>query len=229
MTQLQTKSARRMAAEQLQSGDCMTQKEFHRIYSKMPEDFKAELIGGIVYVASPLGFGHSKAHVHLGTVLGIYEMETPGVDAGDNATIILGPNSEPQPDLYLRLLPECGGLSVMKNDFIEGAPELVIEVAQSSKSIDLHGKRKEYSSQGVREYLVICLRDQKIQGFDLRQNKTKSADSEGIVRTDSFPGLWLDEKALLSRNLKRLMEVLKRGIDSPEHAQFVKRLAAKRK
>ena len=38
----------------LHTGDRMTREEFHRIYQQMPEDFEAELIGGTVYVGSPL-------------------------------------------------------------------------------------------------------------------------------------------------------------------------------
>ena len=97
--------------EELHSGDRMTQAEFHRIYEKMPEDFQAELIGGVVYVASPLRRRHATQHISLSALLAVYEASTPGVDAGDNATIILDEQDEPQPDVYLRILPAHGGQS----------------------------------------------------------------------------------------------------------------------
>lgn len=53
---------------ELQTGDRMTADEFMRVYEQTPEDFKAELIGGIVYVASPLKRRHGTMHPALGTV-----------------------------------------------------------------------------------------------------------------------------------------------------------------
>src|SRR5207302_559487 len=95
----------------LQNGDRMTQKEFHEIYENTPEGFRAELIGGIVYVSSPLRRPHGMNHLPLGAVLFLYEGSTPGVESGDNATVMLGEEGEPQPDLLLRILPEYGGQS----------------------------------------------------------------------------------------------------------------------
>lgn len=238
MTQIQTKRlrngqttrSRESALPELHSGDRMTREEFHRIYEKMPDDFKAELIGGTVFVASPLGFDHSKVHIHLGTLLGIYESATPGVDAGDNATLILGPRSEPQPDLFLRILPECGGQTkIARNRYVQGAPELIVEVAFSSRAIDLHKKREDYAQHGVCEYLVASLNDKQIFWFDLRHDTQLPAAKDGIIRVKTFPGLWIDGKATQAGNLNLMLQTLRRGMDSAEHADFVKRLAAKRK
>src|SRR5438270_6929222 len=122
----------------------------------MPGDFEAELIGGIVYVASPLKRRHGTNHLPLGNLLFAYEDHTPGVESGDNATILLGDEGEPQPDLFLRILPEFGGQSrTTDDDYVEGAPELVAEIAHSSRSIDLHRKREDYTRYGVWEYLVL--------------------------------------------------------------------------
>lgn len=50
----------------------------------------------------------------------------------------LGPNTEPQPDVYLRILPEHGGQSATTaDDYVEGPPELIVEVSYSSWSLDL--------------------------------------------------------------------------------------------
>src|SRR5947209_20513191 len=94
---------------ELYSGDRMTREEFHRIYEQMPDGFKAELVGGTVYVASPTGRQHGSFHGFLVTLLGIYEGHTPGVEMGNNATLLLGDEGEPQPDVHLRILPESGG------------------------------------------------------------------------------------------------------------------------
>src|SRR3954452_8135221 len=113
----------------LQNGDRLTQREFHRRYEAMPPNVRAELIGGIVHMPSPLRMPHGRWSRRLSTVLGLYEDATPGVDGADNATTILGENSELQPDLFLRLVPECGGQSTVdERDSLIGAPELIIEI-----------------------------------------------------------------------------------------------------
>ena len=216
--------------DELHSGDRMTQKEFHRIYVTMPEDFKAELIGGIVYVASALGIGHGTNHIPLGTVLWAYESATAGVQSGDNTTIILGDEAQPQPDLFLRVLPEFGGRSKnSKENYIEGAPELVAEIAHSTHSLDLHAKRADYAQHGVLEYLVLSVKEGELKWFDLTTNQELKADSDGICRVRAFPGLWIHTEGLLQRNFQLLMTTLQQGLQTPEHAEFVQRLAASHK
>ena len=213
----------------LQNGDKMSREEFHRLYKQAPKHFKAELIGGIVYVASPLRRPHGTHHLRLGGLLAFYEGYTPGVEAGDNATVFLGDDSEPQPDLFLRVLPECGGQSgTNKDDYITGAPELLIEVADSCRTLDLHGKREDYASHGVREYLVATLSDQRMRWFDLSASQELAADNDGIVRVRQFPGLWIHPESFFALDFRKLMEALQQGITSPEHAAFVDRLSKAR-
>jgi Uma2 family endonuclease len=214
---------------QLHNGDRMSREEFHRIYEQMPEEFKAELIGGIVYVASPLKIRHGTNHLPLGSLFFMYESATPGVESGDNTTIQLDDDSEPQPDLYLRILPEFGGQSrTTQDDYVSGAPELVAEIALSSHSIDLHAKHEDYARNGVREYLVICLREKQLRWFDLRKNMEGAPQVDGILRVISFPGLWIDVAALIARDAAKLMATLQAGLATTEHADFVARLAAAR-
>jgi hypothetical protein len=218
------------APADLQNGDKMTREEFHRAYELAPRHFRAELIGGVVYVPSPLRRRHSTHHNRLGMLFSLYELSTPGTEAGDNATVILGEESEPQPDLYLRVLPEFGGQSTTDaRDYVQGAPELVAEVAHSSRSIDLHAKRSDYARNGVREYVVISLADRRFFWFDLAGQRELQVPPEGVIRIHSFPGLWIDGEALFNADGKRLVNTLQQGIDSPEHAEFVARLAAARK
>jgi Uma2 family endonuclease len=214
----------------LHNGDRMTREEFHRIYERMPEDFKAELIGGIVYVASPLKIRHGTNHLPLGSLFFAYEGNTPGVQSGDNTTILLGEEGEPQPDLFLRILPEYGGQSrTTADDYVEGAPELIAEIAHSSRAIDLHAKRDDYTRYGVLEYLVLSLRDNRLFWFDLRARQELQPDADGVYRLHSFPGLWVHGEALLARDHRRLTETLVQGLATKEHADFVARLAAARR
>ena len=211
---------------ELHNGDRMTREEFHRAYENTPENFKAELIGGIVYVASPLKIGHGSSHLILGSLFGMYEGSTPGVEASDNTTVLLGFEGEPQPDLYLRVLPAYGGQSrTTKNDYVEGPPELIAEIAHSSRAIDLHAKREDYTRYGVLEYLVVSLQEKRLRWFDLKEEEELSADSKGVVRLHSFPGFWIDQAALLEKNHRRLFGVLNQGLASKAHAAFVEKLS----
>jgi Uma2 family endonuclease len=219
-------SAPRRAAVELQNGDAMTREEFHRLYRQTPDGFKAELIGGIVYVASPLKLAHGRPHLLLGALLAAYEGATPGVEASDNTTVLLGDEGEPQPDLFLRVLPEYGGLSSTDEEgYVAGAPEFIIEVAVSSRAIDLHSKKRDYARYGVREYLVHCVKEQTLQWFDLAADAELQPDAARVYQMRVFPGLWINGPALLAHDYAALMATLNEGLATDEHAAFVAGLA----
>jgi Uma2 family endonuclease len=115
------------------------------------------VIDGVVFMPSPLGYAHGRASVPVLVWLSYYQENTPGVEVLDNATSILGPKSEPQPDAQLRTLPECGGQTRDAEGFVAGAPELVVEVAKATRYIDLGPKLDDYERAGVREYVVRTL------------------------------------------------------------------------
>ena len=216
----------------LESGDRLDQKTFHRRYEAMPEGFKAELIGGIVYVPSPLKPRHGRPHARLMGWLATYEAATPGTDFVDNTTTILGEESEPQPDAGLMILPECGGQTrENKRGYLTGPPEWLGEIASTTESLDLHGKKADYEKAGVKEYMVLALRQEKVFWWASRRGKFKQLlpSPDGIFRSETFPGLWLDPQALQDLNSARLLAVLQLGLATPEHAAFVARLAAAKK
>jgi Uma2 family endonuclease len=212
----------------LENGDVLTRAEFERRYEAMPQLKKAELIEGVVYVPSPVRYrAHSQPHIHLATWLGLYEAGTPGIEAGDNATVRLDLDNEPQPDALLFIDPACGGQArIDADDYIAGAPELVAEVAASSASYDLHVKLRVYRRNGVREYLVWRVLDEEIDWFVLRagQYERMAVDAAGLLKSEVFPGLWLDPAALVRGDLATVLAVVQRGLASPEHAGFVARL-----
>jgi len=212
----------------LATGDHMTREEFHRLYAATADAFRAELIGGIVYVPSPLKRQHGVHHVLLGALFAAYAARTPGMEAGDNATVLLGEDAEPQPDLYLRVLPESGGQSrTTDDDYILGAPELIAEIAHSSRAIDLHAKKDDYARYGVHEYLVVTLGEGRLRWFDLRAGRELEAAADGVVRLQAAPGLWVDTTALFASDHAGAMATLERGLATPEHAEFVRRLLAR--
>jgi Uma2 family endonuclease len=216
----------------LENGDHLTRDQFERRYQAMPELKKAELIEGVVYMPSPVRHRrHSRPHNHLSTWLGYFEANTPGVEAGDNGSIRLDLDNEPQPDAYLMVEPDRGGQSrISEDDYIEGAPELVAEVASSSVSYDLGVKLKVYRRNGVREYLVWRVLDHQVDWFVLHEGRYEplAAGADGILRSTIFPGLWLDQASLLKGDLATVLAVLQQGVHSPEHANFVARLGRMR-
>jgi Uma2 family endonuclease len=223
-------SARRrnLYPDLLENGAHLSATEFLRRYETTDPKVKAELINGIVYMASPARFDlHGEPHGLMQTLLGVYAIATPGVRAGDNATVRLGPDDVPQPDGILLNAPECGGRSrVDKKGYLEGAPELVVEVAASSASIDTHEKLISYRRAGVREYLVWRTGDQALDWWMLEEDEYRPlpAESDGVLRSRIFPGLWLDAAALLAGEGARLLAKLQEGLQSKPHADFVARL-----
>ena len=169
-------------------GDRLSQPEFHRRYEAYPGDEKWELIGGIVYMASPQRVHHSKYEPKMSTLLTLYEEATPGVEVLSNATTILSDESEPQPDLAMRIVPDCGGQSRTKKGYVVGAPELVAEIAHSTVAIDMHLKKADYRQAGVLEYIVVCVEEEQVVWFDLRRDQRIRPDDKGIARSRIFPG-----------------------------------------
>lgn len=230
---LKSPSARRRTLVDwpLQNGDRLTRDEFHRRYSEMPDSIKAELIQGQVYMPSPASIEHHGSQCNqLNTWLGVYEAHTPGVQAGDNASVFLEEDNEPQPDALLRILPEYGGRTrTTKQGYVDGAPEFAAEIAASSASYDLHVKLAAYQRAGVREYLVWRVHDKAVDWFSLRSRKYSPlpTDDEGVVRSGVFPGLWLDIPSLLRRNMAAVLRCLQQGLESKEHAAFVDKLRQK--
>jgi Uma2 family endonuclease len=215
---------------ELRNGDRLTQKEFHAIYAKMPEHVRAELIGGIVYMASPMKLRHGINQTPLGAVLFAYEEATPGTEHAEGATVILNDENEPQPDHCLRILPEYGGRSwTTEDEYMEGSPEFLVEVSDATRSLDLNAKKREYAGSGVLEYIVFSLREPKLYWFDLAEGKTLNIDPDGILRSFTYPGLWIDSAALFARKFRPLLATLDRGLATPEHAAFVQELAKRKK
>jgi Uma2 family endonuclease len=213
----------------LENGAHLSACEFLRRYEAMPELKKAELIEGIVYMASPVRLDqHGEPDSLMQTWLGTYGIATPGVKAATNTTTRLGPDDVPQPDALLRIVPECGGQArVDPKGYLRGAPELVVEVSASSVSLDVREKLTAYRRAGVREYLVWRTKDKAVDWWTLKEDEYRplTAGAEGWLRSVTFPGLWLDAASLLAGNGTQLLAVLQQGLQSAEHAAFVADLA----
>lgn len=221
----------RAAAPRLENGDHLTRAEFERRYAASPHIKKAELIEGVVHVASPVFMGkHARPHLHIAGLLFTYIAATSGTDGGDNATVQLDAENVVQPDALLRIHEQLGGQSRQTgNDFLAGAPELVIEVAASSASYDLHEKLRVYRRNGVQEYVVFLALEQQTVWYRLNEGRYDEVepDGEGIYRSHIFPGLWLNGRAFWADDLPALMATLQAGLASDAHAAFVAALQAR--
>jgi Uma2 family endonuclease len=212
----------------LESGDRLIRPEFERRYNTMPNVKKAELIEGVVYLASPLRFEpHAEPHGNLMGWLWSYKVATPGVRLGDNATVRLDLDNEPQPDAILLIDSACGGQSYLGADgYVEGAPELVAEVAASSATKDLYDKKRAYRRNGIQEYIVWQVFERTVSWFSLQDSEYVAliGDTAGIIQSQVFPGLWLDVSALVAGNMPQVLTVLQQGLSSVEHRNFVQQL-----
>lgn len=209
----------------------MTADEFERRYRAMPDVKKAELIEGVVYVASPVSDVHARCHSEMHLWLALYRAGTPGTISSIDGTVRLDIDNRPQPDIHLRIDERLGGQSrVGKDGYVEGAPELVAEVAFSSVSYDLHDKQKAYRRNLAREYVIWRVEQQEIDWFVLRDGAYErlAISDDGVFRSIAFPGLWLDPAALLRGDSRSMMETVQHGLASPEHAAFVAKLAEAR-
>ena len=215
----------------LEPGDHLSRAEFERRYDAMPDLKKAELIEGVVHMASPVRWQqHGEPHIIIAFWFGAYLTGTPHLRAGDNISIRLDDDSMPQPDAALMIDPTKGGQARLSQDgYVEGPPELIVEVAASTASIDLHTKFEIYQRHNVLEYVVWRVLDRVIDWFSLQNGvyHRVAASEDGLLRSRIFPGLWLDPAALIVGNYARILEVVQMGIVTPEHQAFVARLQAR--
>ena len=212
----------------LEAGDRLCRDEFERRYHAMADLKKAELIEGIVYMPSPVRISHAQPHGDVATWLGFYASQTNGTQRLSDATSRLDGDNEPQPDAMLRILPERGGQSRDSADgYVEGAPELAVEIAASSVAYDLHVKKNAYRRNGVCEYLVLLVREAQVIWWSLEGGEYAAIEPEdGVLKSRRFPGLWLDPEALVLVDIRRLIEVLQCGLATGDHRAFVEALGA---
>jgi len=214
----------------LDTGDNLTRDEFLRIWEQLPHIKRAELIGGIVYMPAALGTDHGGDDFNITTWLGVYCAATPGCVGGSDVTCIFLDDC-PQPDVNLRFVAEYGGKSWIENQRIHGSPELLVEVCNSTESMDLKQKFKLYREANVSEYLVVVVKKKQIRWHRLVKGEYKlfTADADGLFRSVVFPGLWLDSHALFNDGLTKVLATLQKGIDSDEHQKFVEELAKRKR
>lgn len=213
----------------LEAGDRLDQPTFHARYEAMPSGFRAELIDGVVHVPSPVQLPHMRSQADVLYWVQTYGIATPVAEGYASGTVILDIKNEPEPDALLVLKTEFGGRTRAVDNYLHGSPELAAEIASSTESHDLHRKKPVYERAGIQEYLVVAVRQQLVYWFRLQEGVYVpiTPDDQGILKSVIFPGLWLDSAALLKGEMQRVVEVLRRGLESPEHKQWLAGLTGK--
>jgi Uma2 family endonuclease len=91
----------------------------------------------------------------------------------------------------------------------------------------LGDKKRAYRRNGIREYIVWQVFEQKLDWFSLQEGEyvPLPVDDDGIIRSLVFPGLWLAVTALLTGDMARVLAVLQQGLASPEHVALVQQLS----
>jgi Uma2 family endonuclease len=195
----------------LESWEFMRSREFLRRYERMPWMNKAELIGGIIYLDSRVTAAHGRADGIMHAWLCTYASRHPETEVLTNATVILDAENTVQPDALLRRLPEHGGLTrVTDGGYLAGPPELIVEVASSSASIDLRDKRRAYCRNGVREYLVWLMAEAHLEWFCLEEDEYRPQlpAADGLLHSRVFPGLRLPVAPLLAGETAKVLAAL---------------------
>jgi Uma2 family endonuclease len=213
----------------LENGDRLNRFEFERRCRVMPPQKKAELINGVVYMAAALRYrSHGLPHSAMMTWLGFYAANTPGVELADNASIRLDLDNEPQPDALLRIQSELGGQSrISADDYVQGAPELIVEIAGSSVSYDLYDKLTVYRRHGVQEYIVWRVYDQEIDWFYLEAGEYVPLlkNELGCLESRIFPGLVLSVDNILKNNLAQVLSILQAELKTQRHQNYCRELS----
>ena len=194
----------------LESGDRLTRDEFHRRYLLRSDIKKAELVEGVVYVASPVRIEqHGEPHTLIAGWAFTYGVSHPDVRIATDTTVRFDELNEVQPDVFL---VRPGRADTVGDDgYFHGPPDLVIEIAASSAAYDLHAKKSVYERSGVPEYVVWDVEGGKVYWFVLQSGTYVEVDQEtaGIHQSRQFPGLRLDTQALLAGDRAKLVAAIR--------------------
>jgi Uma2 family endonuclease len=119
-----------------------------------------------------------------------------------------------------------GSATVNDEGYVVGAPELVIEIANTSADYDLHQKMNVYRRNGVAEYAVWRTLEAGFDFFRLSAGKYQRVEPEAdqLIRSRALPGLWLNPTAMLAHDWVAATADVRRGVESPEHHAFVANL-----
>lgn len=185
---------------------------FEEFFERVLDGEKADLLDGVIYMASPDNTDASGLTTWLGTVFGGY------VGYFDLGAIYLlrvcyriGPKNGPEPDLgFVAKALEA----TRRRGYVDGPPSLAIEiVSPDSAHRDYVLKKDIYERAAVGEYWIIDPDDQRVTFYVLHGKRFKKvAPVKHVFKSRVLPGFYMDERWLLTPARPKAFDFLQRLI-----------------
>jgi Uma2 family endonuclease len=171
---------------------------------------KADLIDGVIYMASPDNNDANKLCVWLLTLMQmLVEEQDLGQMFVSRSAFRLDESNSPEPDLaFVRR----DRLHLVQRGFTDGPPDLAVEiVSPESVERDYDKKRRQYQRAGVREYWIVDETEEKATLLRLGANHRyrEIRPRNGVLTSEAMPGLWLRPEWLWQQPRPKVSAVLK--------------------
>ncbi len=137
---------------------------------RLPDDgFRYEVLDGVLYMTPPPAIKHQRSLFHLASKIGAF------VEERNLGEVLIAPcgvrlPTQPvpvQPDI---LFVSAGRQDIVGEQYVEGAPDLVVEVLSPSNWLyDRNEKFQAYRTAGVQEYWIVDYRASTIEVFSLEE------------------------------------------------------------
>jgi Uma2 family endonuclease len=177
----------------------------------IPDDQKADLIEGAIYMASPESTDHNKLVSWLDRVIGNFVQERGlGETTVNKVAFRLTDRSAPEPDFAFVRAERAKDI---RSGHVDGPPDLAIEiVSPDSVDRDYRAKRELYEAAGVPEYWIIDP-DEKTVTFLARGDSGRFVETPPenfLFRSRVLPGFAIDVRWLWQRPLPSAMATVQR-------------------
>ena len=153
---------------------------------------KADLIDGVIYMASPDNTDANDIFVWVSSVMHIFAEQTDaGKIYGSRVACRLGEWHGPEPDL---LFVRKARLHLVKRGFFDGSPDLAMEiVSPDSVERDYLEKLRQYEAARIPEYWIVDEMKRKLTVYrlDTTAKYRKVRPVQGIIHSKVFKGFWM--------------------------------------
>ncbi len=179
------------------------------------EDQKADLLDGVIYMASPENTDHNDMVSWLGAILRQFVEERHlGRVTINRVAFRLSPKNAPEPDLgFVR----ADRAAIIKSGYVDGPPDVAVEfVSPDSAERDYELKREAYEAAGVREYWLIDADEGRAKFFRLESGAFMEIPTEDQgYHSLAIPGFWMDMRWLWQRPLPNSRAIVERLLAHP--------------
>ena len=180
------------------------------------EDQKADLIDGVIHMASPENIEANDLFVWLLRLIADYVDEKDlGKVNGSRVAYRLAEHESPEPDIAFVRKKR---LAIVQRTFVEGSPDLAIEiVCPESVERDYEKKRKQYQKAQVPEYWIVdeILQKMTLLRLDLEGRYREVRPRKGVLHSEALPGFWLRPEWLWQSPLPKKGTVLAQILAEP--------------